>query len=307
MRLEWGATSASFSPRFDMKRLLAVCSTILWALPAAAQDLSRLTPTRPLPLPGGQLVISWERGEADSLRTLPFPSAEQRNWVFLRSPKSQSNFQEVPTVGEEVRSARLALPEGNYQSEGVIVGLDLKPTDVHIPIADWERFQVQKLGVQAPLPFESAFETPGTVRVRRIESSKLLLRLREGKEVPIPSAVLMTKTGQAVELRPLADPTTITPGGDFPVKFYTPTSTPAGALITAVHEESGTRTTATTRPGGIAHLRISKAGSWTLEAHELLPLKGTRDVDFELRSASLRFVSPAVENDLEPQNGGDQR
>ncbi|MFT7671093.1 MAG: hypothetical protein ACI8X5_003809 [Planctomycetota bacterium] len=291
-----------------MNRALAPSLFCLLSLPLSAQDLGSLRTTRPLPLPGGQLEVSLQRGEAGSLRTLPFPGTEQRNWVFLRSPQSQSNFQEVPTLGAKEERGQLALPAGNYQSEGVVVGLDLKPSLVELPLADWERFQVQKLGAKEPAPFTSAFETPSTVRLRRIESSKLLVRLREGKEVPIPSAVLMTKTGQAVELRPLADPTTITPGGDFPVKFYSPSGTSAGVFVTALHEASGTRTSFTTRPGGIAHMKITKAGAWTLEAHELVPLMGARDADYELCSASLRFVSPAVENNLSPQQeGGEKR
>lgn len=281
--------------------LLIVCAS---QAPLLGQDSASLRPTRPFPVPGGQLEVRLQRGAGSDASTLPFPRAEQRNWVFLRSPGSQNNFQEVPTLGDEAQRGQLALPAGDYQHEGVVVGLDLKPTVTEVPLGDWERFQVQRLGRAKPEPFSSAFEAPQRVRLRRIESTKLLVRLKEGKQIPVPSGVLMTKTGQAVELRPLADPTTIAPGGDFPVKVYTPAGSPAGLVVTASHEESGSLSRAVTRPGGVAYVRISAAGAWLLEVHEVVPLDGHRDADLELRSASLRFTSPAVVGELEREGDG---
>lgn len=284
-----------------MKNLATLLvSACCWLAPASAQELGRLRPSRPFAVPGGQLEVQLVRGEGAGAPTRPWPTAEERNWIFLRAPGSQRNFAAVPTLGPEAKRAQLELPPGNYRSEGVVVGLDLRPTLVDVPLEDWQRFQVDRLGLEKPVPFSSAFDAPRSVRLRRIESMKLLLRLKEGKEIPVPSGVLMTKTGQAVELRPLGDPTTIAPGGDFPVKVYAPTGSTEGLLVTAVHEASGTRTRAITRPGGIAHLRISAAGAWTLQVHQLVRLGGTRGADFELRSASLSFVSPALEGELEP-------
>ncbi|MEE8466855.1 MAG: hypothetical protein V3T22_00270, partial [Planctomycetota bacterium] len=167
-----------------------------------------------------------------------------------------------------------------------------------VTAAGWRRFLLERAGLAetelgAP---PSAAALP--VRVRRLESMKLLLRPEGGGQVRVPSAVLMAKTGQAVELRPLADPTTVSPGSDLPLRVYTISGETQGLTITALHEPSGARRQVVTGPGGTAHLRIHAAGRWILEVHQVLELAGARGADFELRSATLSFVAPVARMEL---------
>lgn len=282
-----------------MKRsILSFAALILALAPAQAQRVGRLHTSGPLPGPGGQLALQLVRGTGAETRVERWPALEDRNWLFLRAPGTQSNLQQVQTSGSPPDRASIELPPGEYGSEGVVVGLDL---GVHIePVtpASWQRFLLERTGLaqtEQDVP-QSAAAAP--VRVRRLESMKLLLRPEGGAQVRVPSAVLMAKTGQAVELRPLADPTTVSPGSDLPLRVYMITGETQGLTITAFHEPSGASSQVVTGPGGMAHLRIHAAGRWILEVHQVLELTGARDADFELRSATLSFVAPAARTEL---------
>lgn len=282
-----------------MKRLiLSVVALVISLAPAEAQRVSRLHTTGPLPGPGGQLELQVVSGEGAATRVERWPGRKERNWLFLRAPGTQSNIEQVPTVGTPPTRARLDLPLGNYGNEGVVVGLDLGVRIEPVTPAAWQRFLLERTGLAESEEGLARFTAAPLVRVRRLESMKLLLRPAGGDQVRAPSAVLMAKTGQAVELRPLADPTTVAPGSDLPLKVYTITGETRGLTILAYHEPSGATTRVVTGLGGMAHLRITAAGRWVLEVHQVLELRGAWDADFEVRSATLSFVAPAAETQL---------
>jgi len=281
------------------RSILSVVALLVSLAPAQAQRVGRLHPTGPLPGPGGQLEVQLLSGEGAATRIERWPAPEKRNWLFLRAPGTQSNIAEVPTSGSPATRARLDLPLGEYGNDGVVVGLDLGVRIEPVTPANWQRFLLERTGLaqsEQGLPPLAAGAPP--VRVRRLESMKLLVRPEGGDRVRTPSAVLMAKTGQAVELRPLADPTTVSPGSDLPLSVYTITGETRGLTITALHEPSGATTQVVTGLGGMAHVRITAAGRWTLEMHQVLELNGAWNADFEVRSATLSFVAPAAETEL---------
>jgi len=282
-----------------VKRFIFALVALVFALsPAQAQRVGRLQTTGPLPGPGGQLELQLVRGEGSGALVDRWPGPEERNWLFLRAPGTQANLQQVLTSGTPPNRALIALPLGEYGSEGIVVGLDLGVRIEPVTPADWHRFLLEHTGLAESQRGHSPFSGSPPVRIRRLESMKLLLRPEGGGQVRVPSAVLMAKTGQAVELRPLADPTTVSPGSDLPLRVYMITGETQGLTITAFHEPSGARTQVVTGPGGMAHLRIRAAGRWTLEVHQVLELNGAWNADFELRTATLSFVAPAAETEL---------
>ena len=56
-----------------------------------------------------------------------------------------------------------------------------------------------------------------TVRVRRVESATTMVRVPTPDGRALSSATAMSKTGQAVEIRPLFDPTVLRVGRDIPL------------------------------------------------------------------------------------------
>jgi hypothetical protein len=80
------------------------------------------------------------------------------------------------------------------------------------------------------------------------------------------TGLLTAKTGSRIEIRPLANPATVRPGSDLPVRLYFEGAAAAGARVTAAGPD-GLRRDAFADAAGIAVLRIPAAGLWTLELH----------------------------------------
>ena len=75
-----------------------------------------------------------------------WPAPEERNWLFLRAPGTQSNLEQVPTSGTPPNRARIELPLSEYGSEGVVVGLDLGVRIEPVTPASWHRFLLDRTG-----------------------------------------------------------------------------------------------------------------------------------------------------------------
>ena len=99
-------------------------------------------------------------------------------------------------------------------------------------------------------------------------------------------SIFMAKTGSRAELQPLANPATLRPGADLPVRVYCDGAARAGIELAAVHPD-GSRRYATTDAVGAVVMRIDSAGSWRFEAHcqprarggDTPPLVATLSVD----------------------------
>jgi hypothetical protein len=102
------------------------------------------------------------------------------------------------------------------------------------------------------------------------------------------------KTGQAVEIRSLMDPTVTPPGSDVALRAFSDGGKVAGAHLTARHIQSGRVQELTTNTEGIANLHISDAGLWRIEFHRATKLAGDPEAEWELRTATLTFTSPAA-------------
>ena len=97
-----------------------------------------------------------------------------------------------------------------------------------------------------------------------------------------------SKTGQAVEIRPLFDPTAIEPGGDLPVKIYAQIPGPAEGLVLGTNTTTGETISVPTGTDATAVLTISHAGRWRLEFHAVVPAE-EQDATWLIHSATLSF------------------
>lgn len=180
-------------------------------------------------------------------------------------------------------------------------------------IAEWQRTP------RAPdAPSDGAPGDGDAVRVRRVESMKTHVRVieaaeradkdagsgsadgagdaRRGREPRAagvargareddPAGVVMSKSGQAVEIRLMADPHALALGSDVPVRVYL--ASWGGAKLWAT-PDGGAPQELVTDSGGIARFKLSQAGVWRIECHHAEPIKSDA-ADWMLRSGTVTF------------------
>lgn len=220
-------------------------------------------------------------------------------WAFVRAAGAQENLERFQPASEREDAVLRRLVEPGV----TLIATDRRPFVESIPAGEWMAFLAANLGPEA-LPADWRTRIPeGVVRVRRRESSKLLVRV-VGENGWLPnSATAQSKTGQAVELRPLADPTSVALKSDLPLRAYLPAARKDGNKVLAHHHESGRGQTFLTDAMGSGFFTVSVAGVWTVAAHAVRPLADDEGADWELASATLTFEVPA----FDPRLSGKER
>ena len=261
---------------------LAVLALV--ASPAAAQTVHFLeTPGDLRRTPGQVLELALARVEDGRRSAAAFPPDERRARLLVRADGTQENLEHAPLAADGgLFRARIPLPHADAN----LIGLELLPRTESVARATWQRFAEEKLGARA------AAGLPAELRVRRVETLELLVRVLAPGDEARPSATAHSKSGLAFELRPLMDPTCLPPGSDLPLKVYAPEGEGEGLRISARNLPSGAVMHLETRAGGIADLPISHPGIWTVEVHRLAPVASDAGADLELHSSTLVFETP---------------
>lgn len=168
----------------------------------------------------------------------------------------------------------------------LLLGLDLEPAVETVGAEAFGRFVARALPAERREAIASALPEGGEVSVRRVESAKSLVRVSaDGAE---PVSIANSKTGQAVEIRPLLDPTILTPGGDLPIKIYAVIPGPAGGVVIATNTTTGESFPVALADDASANLNIPSAGRWRLEFHAVAP-DDTGEADWLVHTATLTF------------------
>lgn len=253
---------------------------------AAAQDALFLTPERFQAAPGESVLLRAQAGHAEALDKAPWPAARVR-WLFIRGAGTQQNLDSAAPENATPDAVKLMLPP----PDAAQIGLDLKPTIVNLPLSELKAFATK----YAP---DSKLEPLGdragaTIRVRRVESAKTLVRVIAAGQQPTPSATARSKSGQAVELRLMTDPTATRVGSDLALRFHIDGSPREGATIRAASAAGGQTLTATSDASGFARLRLTSPGVWRIEAHSISVLQNDPEADAALHTATLTFEVPA--------------
>ena len=113
-----------------------------------------------------------------------------------------------------------------------------------------------------------------------------------------------------MELRPLADPTSVRLRSDLPLKVYVPRGESQGVMVRARHHETGRTQSFLAGPGGTGYFTVSASGVWTVEAHQPVRLEDDPDADWEIASATLTFAVAAGDpRETSPtvEKGGESR
>lgn len=215
--------------------------------------------------------------------TLPEMQPDDVDWMFFRAAGHQEN-RDTATPNE-----RGAVPFLAPHADTCMIGLDRKPRVQEVSARALESWFRAALG-EPPRGFEVA-DPDAAVRVRRVESSKLLVRIGAEGADDVPSATPQSKSGQMTEIRPLADPTTVPLGSVLPMRIYAP-GAPEEAVaqrVIARHPATGRVVSSEVREGGIAQFEVSESGTWLVEAHTVTKPEGRAEVAWSLFTATLTF------------------
>jgi hypothetical protein len=287
-----------------MKRNVKKCLLLLAAAGAAtarvrAQSISYLLPDRYEVVAGREVAVHVARGASGVLATIPWPG-EDIEWFFVRTAGTQRNLSKPATALPGEDFLRLELSEPDV----ALIGMDSRPWIESVRGTEMRKFLESAVAVSS-LPADWMAQTSGeTLRVRHVESAKLLVRVVRSapgaKDEWRGSATGSSKAGQRTEIRPLVDPTAIAVGSDLPLRISWADS--ASVDVRIVTRQVGTETTLTTAaPGGAGWFTVTAPGEWRVEVHRAKRLKDDPAADWELETATLSFLVPAASK---PAGGG---
>lgn len=269
--------------RRSVPLLLAGCAVAA----ATGQTVSFLTPVKYTARVGETVAVRLDVSDVDVdvVRGVDWPT-ERIDWLFIRSPGEQQNREDVGPAEPRGDSINVTPARPGV----TMIGLDTRPGVVNVfgkrLRAFAERVALDPSHERALAGIDEA--TP--VRVRRVESAKTLIRVPDPDGRPAShSAIAQSKTGQKVEIRALADPTTVPVGSDLPVKAYLHGDKLVGAKALATCVATGKTQAAITDSTGACHFTLTDSGAWRIEFHHAEPLEKAPDADWVIYSATLTF------------------
>ncbi|MCP5111763.1 MAG: DUF4198 domain-containing protein, partial [bacterium] len=208
-------------------------------------------------------------------------------WFFARVSGTQDNYAEDRLRQAAADQKAITLP---LEHSGVLLaGLDKKPAIEQVQGRELLAFLGARTAFKTARGESRAVNPRRIYRVRRFESAKVLVRVPgPGGEAP-HSATAQSKTGQLVEIRPLADPTSIAVGSDLPIRVYAGGEKRSGAMVLATNVSTGKSQKLTTDPVGAADFNVNASGLWRVEFHHAQKLEQDPDADWLIYSATLSF------------------
>ncbi len=251
---------------------VVLAALVMSCAPCAAQQAVFLTPSEATVRVGTTLELRTNAGGAD----LEWP-ADRTDHFFARTAWTQENRGSVAAQEGDASTAAWVADR-----VGVLMfGLDLQPRTETLEAGTFAAFQSVHVSAERRV----ALPKEGSVEVRRVESAKALVRV-EG-DATEPESIAMSKTGQAVEIRPLMDPTRARVGSDVPLKVYSQIGGASRALVLATNTTTGETVRAQSDDWGIADVPIVSAGRWQVEVHAIRSMRGVGS--YELHTATLTF------------------
>jgi len=277
--------------RLSPRILVLPWAAILWlaapSAPVAAQSVTALLADRHELAARERLNVRFDRERGGALEQAAWPG--EFDWFLVRVAGGQANLESLPDPDDETAAFELLLPEPGV----ALVAADRRPRVELVTPGELRAFLRSRVGA-ATLPAR-ALERGGQpeLRVRRLESSKLLVRVL-GAEGWLPnSATAQSKTGQRVEIRPLGDPTSVRVKTDMPLRVYVPNPRKAGTKVLAHHLSSGRTQTFLTDGVGTGHFTVNAPGVWLVEVHHARRLVDDSEADWEIHTATLTFEVPS--------------
>lgn len=264
---------------------LLLASTLQQQL--AAQSVAVLRAETSATADSAPLALHIERN-APGLEVASSWPADGIDWMLVRAAGQQHNSHHpAADTSGGTRHSIAPIATGMH-----MIAVDMAPRLERIPSSSLREFLATRVG-EGTLPAGWREQLPATtVLVRRIESSKLLLRVGSGEHPSAGSATIQGKTGQQVEIRLQADPTLVPVAHDLPLKVYLPEVTAGATLVLATQGATGASHSFRTDGGGRGAFTLGRPGPWLFEVHYARPLPDDDVADWEIFSATLSFTVP---------------
>ena len=272
-------------PRFHTRLATALAVVSLWASAAQAHEFW-LLPDRFAPPPGERVQLSLSVGEQFVGDPVAFGKPVVSSLRLVNAGGEQDLTQALPEAADQ-----RSIPITFAQTGGQLVAVDTHPYTVDLPGEKFHAY-LRDEGLDAVLAQrEAAGQTdqPGRERYRR--HVKTLLQVGGRTD-----ATWRTRTGQTLELRPLADPAIIRPGVPLGLQVDYRGAPLAQALVKAWHQSGGQLTIARGRTDaqGQVRLRLPWAGVWMVSVVHMVPSTGTPGIDWDSHWGNLTFELSAA-------------
>lgn len=236
-----------------------------------------------LPQANAEPIIGIEARSDREFINLGWPQREIR-WLFVRGHGVQENRDTLAPLLTDPQSAiaPAATPGVN------MIGLDFRPRQTTRTAAEL-RDELASRAAEIPDTL-TILADDARLTVRYVASAKLLLQL-PGESGPDESTVSTSKSGQAVEIRPLANPMRLPVGSDFPMRLYTGGDKRGEVRVIATHAASATQRQIDVDRGAFANLTLTHAGRWYVEFTHVEPRRDSdgSGADWIVWSATLTF------------------
>lgn len=269
--------------RASVTAVFAIAS--LWAGATAAHEFW-LLPDQFAPAPGARVQLSLSVGEQFVGDPVAFGQPVVSSLRLVNAQGSQDLTPALPPRADQ-RSIPLAFARPGAQ----LVVVDTHPFTVDLPGEKFNAY-LRDEGLDAVLAQREAAGTadqPGRERYRRHVKSLLQVGGRT-------DATWRTRTGQTLELRPLADPAATRPGAPLGLQVDYQGAPLAQALVKAWHLREGQLTIARGRTDaqGQIRLRLPWAGVWMVSVVHMVPSADTPGIDWDSHWANLTFALPGA-------------
>ena len=216
-------------------------------------------------------------------------------------------------TGTENRNLRAMLPLRNpvaaldlpFTTAGThMVIFDSQPSMISLPAGKFEAY-LHDEGLDfiiARRQATGASESPGRERYRRFVKTLISAApVQTGAPAAAASAPDMTyaaRSGQRLELVPLADPL-LTPAGEaLGIRVLFEDKPLVGALLKAWHRHDGQTVMirAKTSADGTASFNLPFSGAWMISVVHMIPAAGTKGIDWDSLWGNLSFTVPPAGN-----------
>ncbi|MBC7834449.1 MAG: hypothetical protein H7Y88_05025 [Phycisphaerales bacterium] len=266
-------------------RVWSVASAMVLATSAAAQPRFILPVIDPVK-PGEAIRL---RIEDEHAKSCDWP-AHEAAWVFTRSVGKQQNAQR---------------PEADKDQPGWTVMEAQRPGLVCVGVDFEERTAMMTPGELIEIADRGGatdaaaalgkLDAKKAITVRRVDSARGVVLVRNGPDAaPAATAAVTSKTGQAVEIRPLLDPVHAPLQTDVMLRLYVLGSSVAGAVLTGTNLDTGESVRLAADASGIVTLRVINAGRWRVwMEHVRLERGEDGGATWTVYTGSLAFTSRA--------------
>lgn len=261
-----------------------VCVAILLSASAPGQSVRFLMPESFETTVGQAVEVRMVAGPQRGAAPIAW-RAEEVDHFFIRAAGTQENVEQIRTVD----AAQTAVSVQPDRPGVVLIGLDRRPHELRLTPAETAEFLAARASRMPDADKAPVRRLDARLRVRHVESAKTVIRVTDAEGHGYGSGIANSKSGQAVEIRPLFDPTMLMTHSDLPVRLYVQNGSAAGATVRATHTASGATVQAVGDSSGITSLRIDQPGVWQLEFHVAEPGRGPGGPDLTIYTATLTF------------------